>query len=66
MASRICCFATLRSTKSRVGFNDAKFDCHHGVNVSASQDILVANFSLGAACWHGVSAFNYTVRIDHQ
>ena len=36
-------------------------NCHHGLNVSASQDVLVANVSHGIVCVHDLCVFNFTV-----
>ena len=38
-------------------------DCHHGMNVTASQDVLVANISHGMTCYHDLTVFNFTVRM---
>ena len=36
-------------------------DCHHGINVSASQDVLMANITHGMTCFHDLTVFNFTV-----
>eukprot|EP00798_Chlamydomonas_sp_ICE-L_P031086 gene31086-6212_t len=42
---------------------DNGIDCHHGINVSASQDILVTKFRIQTKCYHDVGVFNYTAGV---
>lgn len=50
-----------RSTASR-----GKRDCHHGFNMSASQDILIKDFYMNIQCSHDLANFNWTVGSTHQ
>jgi hypothetical protein len=36
-------------------------DCHHGFNVSASNDVRVSNYGMNVQCWHDLVVFNGTV-----
>jgi hypothetical protein len=36
-------------------------DCHHGFNVSASNDVRVSNYGMNIQCWHDLVVFNGTV-----
>lgn len=38
-------------------------DCHHGINVSNSQDILVSNVAHRMKCFHDMTVFNFTVAV---
>ena len=49
----LCCSTKPRSTNG--------LDCHHGINMSASQDVLVANITHGMTCFHDLTVFNFTV-----
>lgn len=36
-------------------------DCHHGINVSSSQDVLVSNVNHRMQCYHDMTIFNFTL-----
>uniref|UniRef100_A0A7S0RMN2 Uncharacterized protein n=1 Tax=Chlamydomonas leiostraca TaxID=1034604 RepID=A0A7S0RMN2_9CHLO len=57
-----CTFQNIQLSRTAARARDGK-DCHHGLNVSASQDILVADWAIGMRCWHDATVFNWTLGV---
>ncbi|KAG1674235.1 hypothetical protein FOA52_013855 [Chlamydomonas sp. UWO 241] len=49
-------------TQTRGKWAGAK-DCHHGLNVSSSQDVLFTNWDMQMICQHDITVFNHTVNV---
>ena len=59
------CTADLIKTGVTASRNNqgTRLDCHHGINVSSSQDILISNVNHKIKCHHDMTVFNFTLGV---
>lgn len=52
-------FITVLNVKPDVSKNRGSYDCHHAVNVTWSQDVLIRSVELSEYCFHDISSFSW-------